>query len=231
MKKVIVMMVMVFLLIPSVVCRAADGNVTYSGNAGRFIFAPGSDHSPTDLFPDFKGVMPGDRLTQRIIITNLADDTVETEIFLRSYGADGASEEFLSQLRLYVRTAGGDIIDDTAEKPFGLDKPVSLGRFRAYDTAELELILEVPEELDNKYASQVGKIRWEFSLIEMQNSQQSDEQSVDVSKESSDESLVPSQSDTISTGDGTPYAVYIIISAAALSVIALLWRKHSDRKT
>lgn len=60
-----------FLLILAVVLSlcvgafAADATVSYEGNAKKYIFAPGSDQSPTDLFPDFKGVMPGDRLTQK----------------------------------------------------------------------------------------------------------------------------------------------------------------------
>lgn len=56
----------------SCLCAAyADtGSVTYDGNAQSFVFLPGSDYSPSDLFPDFKGVMPGDRLTQTLRLRN-----------------------------------------------------------------------------------------------------------------------------------------------------------------
>ena len=49
----------------------AGGTVTYKGDAEKFVFTPGSGYSATDLFTDFKGVMPGDSITQRVQIKML----------------------------------------------------------------------------------------------------------------------------------------------------------------
>ena len=62
-RKNICSLALTLLMLLSCLCAAyADtGSVTYDGDAQSFVFLPGSDYSPSDLFPDFKGVMPGDR--------------------------------------------------------------------------------------------------------------------------------------------------------------------------
>ena len=67
-RKNICSLALTLLMLLSCLCAAyADtGSVTYDGDAQSFVFLPGSDYSPSDLFPDFKGVMPGDRLTQTL---------------------------------------------------------------------------------------------------------------------------------------------------------------------
>ena len=64
MKKLISLACALMLLLCLVpVASAEDGNVHYTGDVGEFVFQPGGANSLTDLFPDFKDVMPGDVLT------------------------------------------------------------------------------------------------------------------------------------------------------------------------
>ena len=58
---------------------AAGPSVTYTAKGGEFSFSPGGTETPGDLFTSFKGVMPGDSLTEQI--------TVRTD-----YESDGYAE-------------------------------------------------------------------------------------------------------------------------------------------
>ena len=87
-RKNICSLALTLLMLLSCLCAAyADtGSVTYDGDAQSFVFLPGSDYSPSDLFPDFKGVMPGDRLTQTLRLRNDSDHRVR--LYLRSLGSE-----------------------------------------------------------------------------------------------------------------------------------------------
>lgn len=171
MKKLISLILMMLVILScTVTAYAADGNVTYTGNSGSIIFAPGSDESPTDLFPNFKGVMPGDSLEQKITIKNKASNNVKVKLYIRSLGAQPGSEEFLSQLKLRVSKSADNnmsyMFDAAADEPAQLSGWVYLGTLYSGGVVNLNVILDVPVTLGNEFQNQIGYLDWEFKIEE-----------------------------------------------------------------
>jgi len=168
MKKILTILLTFSLLLSIVMpVMAAEGNVTYSGNAGEFIFAPGSEYSPTDLFPDLKDVMPGDILTQEIVVKNHAKKNVK--ISLRALGAHEDSKEFLSQLNLYVeKVTDTPLFEAPADETAQLTEWRTIGVLAPDGEARLQVGLEVPNSLDNTNKNLVGYLDWEFMVEEIE---------------------------------------------------------------
>ena len=216
MKKMITLLLATLLLLSSVVTVfAADGKVTYSGNAGNFVFQPGSDYSLTDLFPNFKSVMPGDTLTQKITVKNDADNKVKVKIYLRSLGAHADSVEFLSQLALQVVTSDDNdmaYMFDAASEPAQLTNWVCLGTLYSGGEVNLDVNLRVPVELDNMFQNMIGYLDWEFMIEEFP-------------VESDDPTPPP-------TGDNANMGLWgaLMLCSGAMIMILLVWRKKDKKK-
>ena len=145
---------------------ATDGNVIYSGDSGKFIFEPCSDYSPTDLFPNFKDVMPGDTISQKIMVKNNAKKNVK--ISMRALGAHEDSVDFLSKLNLSVeKVTDTTVFEATANQTAQLTEWRALGVLASGGEAELSVVLQVPTDLDNNYQELVGYLDWEFMVEEI----------------------------------------------------------------
>ena len=217
MKKIITLLITLVLLLSSAVTVfAADGKVTYSGNAGNFVFEPGSEHSLTDLFPNFKGVMPGDTLTQKITVKNDADNKVKVKIYMRSLGAHEDSVEFLSQLGLKVAKSEENemayMFDAAANETAQLTDWVCLGTLYSGGEVNLDVTLNVPTSLDNEFQSKIGYLDWEFMIEEFP-------------VEEGDPK--PPQ-----TGDNSNMGLWfaLMISSLAILIILLVWRKKDKEQ-
>ena len=72
------------LLSLSVTAFAADSSITFKGAQEGFDFQPGSQYTATDLFDNFKDVMPGDKLTETIQVKNEASDCDYIKLYMRA---------------------------------------------------------------------------------------------------------------------------------------------------
>ena len=185
--------------------HAADGNVKYSGHAGEFIFEPGSKYSPTDLFPEFKDVMPGDTLTQKILVKNSGDTNVK--ISMRSLGAHEDSVEFLKELSLYVeQVTDTPLFEAAADQRAQLTEWRTLGTIAPGGEVELEVVLKVPTSLDNDFKKLVGYIDWEFLAEEL-------------------------DGDGPQTGDYMNYLPWAIgLTASGVLIIFIIVKRRKDKK-
>lgn len=162
---------------------AADSSITYEGGAEKFVFVPGSEYTETDLFDNFKGVMPGDVVGETITIKNDCRGCDYVKIYMRAEVHDetenpmspnvageevsaAAMNDFLSQLSMKVYIGDKLIYDASPDELDGLAENVLLGSFGYGAGAELDVQLEVPIELGNEYANRVGEVDWVFTVEE-----------------------------------------------------------------
>ncbi len=167
-KKLFVLLVALCLTAAMSVNVFAAGTVTYDGNSQKFVFEPGSKHSPTDLFSDLKGVMPGDSITQKINIKNDIKNDVKIKLYIKSTGATEDSVDFLSKLNLTVSQDGdSNLFSGPANEAGTLGEWVYLGTFYSGAKIDLDVTLKVPLELDDAYQEAVGYIDWLFKVEEL----------------------------------------------------------------
>ena len=183
--KTIASLVMMLVLLLGIGAPAyADGTVSYKGGAEKFVFLPGSSYTDTDLFDGFKGVMPGDTLTQTIEVRNRFLGTGSVKIYLRAVAHDeqtnplskevaatgetvATMSDFLSKLYMEVWQGGTRIYTGTPDQLDGLKNNVLLASVPRFGSVTLTVKLQVPKELGNEYANRVGEVDWVFTAEEL----------------------------------------------------------------
>lgn len=213
MKKLFSILLCLLVVMSMATTAFAAGNVTYEGESQKFIFEPGSDYSPTDLFSDFKGVMPGDSITQTVTINNKASNEVKVKIYMRALGAQEDTDKFLSQMTLTVTQKTDTILFDApADQTAQLTDWVCLGTFYSGAKVDLDVALNVPIEMGNEFQSQIGYLDWEFKVEEYP--------------------IEKGDPESPKTGDTSNIILYtglMAVSLVAVAILVLLAKKRRDQ--
>lgn len=152
-------------------------SVVYQNGAEKFITLPNED-----LFQGFKGVMPGDAKTQLVNVKN--DDEKTAYLYLYALQAEedqfenaqqkAISDELMKLLQVEITEtmpngksnmvySGKLYGEDEGFSMHGEPSAVSLGGIEKGEQAQLSVTLKVPQELNNRYADAVAKIKWIFT--------------------------------------------------------------------
>jgi hypothetical protein len=206
MKKIVSVLLMLLLLAGMVQAGASGAsNVLFKGGAENFVFMPGSVFTDSDLFCNFKNVMPGDVITQRIIVKNNSGKKVR--IFLRAEPVEEKHAEFLSHLNLQVTSKNEHIFDAAASQTAQLTENVPLGVFKTAGSTELVLTLTVPYDLGNEYMLATGIVPWTFTVEEY------------------------IEEDTPHTGDSFDLSTWLLAAGMILAAIAYVLIRMKKDKT
>ena len=157
------LLVLVLTLSLSVTAFAADSTATFKSLEEGWAFAPGSEYSSSDLFDGFKGVMPGDKLTESVKITNEAADCDYIKVYLTVDPHDEeAMQAFLSQLSMRIYNGEELIYESSPDQAGALAESTLLGTLFKGDSLDLTVELDVPKDLGNEFANATGEVDWIF---------------------------------------------------------------------
>ena len=135
-------------------------------NASQFLFNPEGG----DLFKNFKGVMPGDVLTQNIVISNKQEKRNVT-LYLRAE-IDKKYKTFLDNIEIEILLTRGEngkpevLSKNKASEPGALATNVCLGTYKPGENGMLTVNLTVDKKMGNEFKNQTGVIEWIFSAEE-----------------------------------------------------------------
>ena len=212
MKRFVTLLLVMLMVFSLGVTAYAAGSVSYDANANKFIFAPGTSDSPTSLFASFQNVMPGDSITDQILIKNDKSNNVKIKVYMRSLGAQDNTDDFLSQMNLTVQQKDNSVLFDApADETAQLKDWVYLGTVYSGGEITLNVTLEVPITMGNEYQKEIGYVDWEFKVEELP--------------------VSPSDPQPPKTGDSNDVIVYFAMMAISVSsLIVLLYAMKRRRQ-
>lgn len=173
-------LLMALALVLSLSVPAFASSVTFEGKSKGFALDGHNQLTATDLFGNFKNLMPGDSVSETITIQNVARDCDYIKLYIRAVphgsgnGLSGevaeiedsvaSMQDFLSQLYMEVYQGSSRIYSGSPDELDGFRDNVYLGQYKKNQGTTLTVTLNVPADLDNEYAFRAGEVDWVFTV-------------------------------------------------------------------
>ena len=167
-------LVLMLLLVSSLTVTAfaqsaqSGADIVYGGKNKLVITPKSGNHTSTDLFGNFKAVMPGDSKTETVTFRNESTTArtnyVKLYIVAVPHGESNVPvdkhitdvdemNEFLSNFNMTVKQGGKEIFNG---------KPNEVGTFGKGEGTTLTVTLTMDINADNTAANQEGEVDWKF---------------------------------------------------------------------
>lgn len=145
-----------------------DTSVTFLGKEKGFDITS----TETDLFANFKNLMPGTSRTQIIKVTNSSNKEVEISLKAEAVDQDKMSSSQLALVEQLLNEYATITIQNGEEtlysgaisgNPELQNAAASLGTFAAGTEKDMTVSLSISPKMDNRYLDLLGKVRWVFT--------------------------------------------------------------------
>lgn len=240
-KKVTAILMMLTLLVSmSTVVFAKDINVSYEGDADKFVYIDGSD----SIFDNLANIAPGESRTQKIKLTN--NDREQMRFFMKTEATDELGDAdavfTITIVRDSTELYSGTIQGLTELSTGAMEDSLMLADLSKGEATEVVMTLEVDETLTNEYQDQSTSIRFVFGVDtppenvgENKTVYKTDDKTVYKQGPTTVNRVVSTVSNIASrvkTGDSTTLGFYagILVLGAMVIIGLVVYRKRKGSK-
>ena len=217
--KILVLSLSLLLMIGTVgdATELAPPNVELEGNANGIVYIPGDEP-----FLEFKGMVPGDKIKRRLVLSNKFTDSYE--IFIRAERISEKEEyDLLEKLKMKIDYNDGTLHEGDATGEESIKENVSLGKINPGETKELVAEVKLDgQSTGNEYKNKSGEVKWIFTAVRTP----SEDEPAGVTPPDNNQSNNNSSSKPPQTGDKGIFG-YLIAIASCFVVFKVVNRKGS----
>lgn len=178
-------------------------SVEFSGASYRLLAAP------DNFFNNMPVLLPGDSYSDSISLFNTTDS--EAELFFHVDVPEKKDEDVLSHIGLSIHMQEEEIYKGNLISE-ELHRAISLGKYQPEEQGKLTFTLNVPPDMDNQYALEQAKVKWNFSV------QKTDE----PAKNAEDSDQTGEHTTSVRTGDSSGIEMYLLLFFGAFVLASLL---------